>query len=165
MQKTNIIGAAIAMVDRFAHLDQAEMTKIEDDAGKWYVDTKNQIYDATTGQPIEGKKPSTIKQRFVWLSEQWWFRIMVGLFFTLVALPWARKRAHSADDIEEPGERKRRSSGRTGRYDEDGFDRDGFDRDGYDEDGFDRDGIDADGYDEDGVYVGNDDDDDDFEED
>lgn len=158
MQKTNIIGASIALVDRFAHLDQSEMTKIEDDAGKWYTEAKNQIYDSTTGQPIADKKPSTIKQRFVWLSEQWWFRIIIGLFFTLVALPWARKRAHSVED--EP-ERLKRSSGRTGRYDEDGFDRQGFDRDGYDEDGFDRDGVDRDGYDEDGEYVGFDDDDDD----
>ena len=137
MQKTNIIGAALALVDRFTHLDQSELTKIEDDAGKWYLEAKDQVFDATTGQQKTDKKPEGIKQRFVWLSEQWWFRILVGLFFALVALPWARKRAHSADD-EEPIKRPGRGEGRTPRFDAVGFDREGFDRDGYDADGFDR---------------------------
>lgn len=164
MQKTNIIGASLALVDRFTHLDQAELTKIEDDAGKWYMQTKDKLYDSSTGQPIADKKPGTVRERFVWLSEQWWFRILVGLFFALVALPWARKRAHSADD--ETPVREKRGEGRSRRYDADGYDREGFDRDGYDRDGYDRDGIDDEGYDEDGNFVGFEDDeeDDDDEE-
>jgi len=160
MQKTNIIGASLALVDRFAHLDQAELTKIEDDAGKWYLTAKDKVFDSTTGQQKD--KPNTLKERFVWLSEQWWFRIIIGLFFTLIALPWARKRAKDADQ-DEP--RRGATSGRTSRYDADGFDRQGFDRDGFDADGFDRDGIDRDGYDEDGDFVDFDDDDDDEDDD
>jgi len=161
MQKTNIIGAALALVDRFAHLDQSELTKIEEDAGRWYLTAKDKVFDSTTGQQKADYKPQSLKERFVWLSEQWWFRIIVGLFFTLIALPWARKRAKDPDREEEP---RRVSSGRTGRFDRDGYDREGFDRDGYDEDGFDRDGVDREGYDENGDFVGFEDDDFDDEE-
>jgi len=147
MHQTNIIGAGIHVVDRFAHLDKEEFDRLKSDAAAWYDVTKRPMY-GTDGKILADYKPSGIRGWFVWLSEQWYVRLLIGLFVTLVLMPWAKRVSSSGSH----GERAERETSlrNVSRYGSDGFDQDGFDRSGFDRDGFDRDGYDIDGYDEDG---------------
>lgn len=154
MHQTNIIGAAINLVDRFAHLETDELNNLKTDAAEWYDAVKRPMTNAL-GKLDQEYKPKKAKEWFVWVSEQWWFRLFVGLIFTLKIMPWAREisaTSQSADSSRETRNRESSSVYDNEGFDRDGFDASGFDRDGYDRDGYDRDGFDEDGYNEDGIH-------------
>lgn len=169
IQKTNVIGAGISLVDRFAHLEDDELQKLKEDAGEWYASEKVKHIDPATGAKKPDFKPAGIKSWFVWLSEKWYVRLLVGLVFTLVVLPWARRKSHTfQDELDEVGRREKRRPLRSrrmvvdgeGLYEDDRDDYDDYDdrryRSRYDDDRYDDD---DDDYDDD-----DDDDEDDYDE-